>query len=78
MQEMLPERGINGAEELLIPVGARSIATSGAFVANVMGLESIYYNPAGLDISQRTEAMFSYMNYIADINISYLAIGKFR
>jgi len=40
-----------------------------------MGLESIYYNPAGLDISQRTEAMFSYMNYIADINISYLAIG---
>ncbi len=68
-------KGTNGAEELLIPVGARSIATSGAFVANVMGLESIYYNPAGLDISQRTEAMFSYMNYIADINISYLAIG---
>jgi opacity protein-like surface antigen len=68
-------KGTNGADQLLVPVGARSIATGGAFVANVIGLESIYYNPAGLDISQRTEAMFSYMNYVADINLSYFAVG---
>lgn len=68
-------KGTNGAEELLIPVGARGIATGGAFLSTVTGLESIYYNPAGLDITQRTEAMFSYMTYIADINISYLAVG---
>jgi len=68
-------KGTTGAEELLIPVGARGIATGGSFLANITGLESIYYNPAGLDINPRTEAMFSYVNYLADINISYFAIG---
>ena len=45
------------------------------FLANITGLESIYYNPAGLDVYPQTEAMFSYVNYLADINISYFAIG---
>lgn len=64
-------KGTTGAEQLLIPVGARGIATSGAFVSNLVGLESVYYNPAGLDQSSSAEAIFSYMNYIADVNISY-------
>ncbi|MFO7526224.1 MAG: PorV/PorQ family protein [Ignavibacteriaceae bacterium] len=68
-------KGTTGAEQLLIPIGARGIATGGAFIASITGLESIYYNPAGLDITQRTEAMFSYMNYIADINVSFIAVG---
>ncbi|MBE0538822.1 MAG: PorV/PorQ family protein [Ignavibacterium sp.] len=68
-------RGTTGADQLLVPVGARSISTAGSFVATVNGLEAIYYNPAGLDVAQRSEAMFSYMNYIADINMSYIAIG---
>ena len=68
-------KGTTGAEQVLIPVGARGIATGGAFLANITGLESIYYNPAGLDVYPQTEAMFSYVNYIADINISYFAIG---
>jgi opacity protein-like surface antigen len=68
-------KGTTGAEQVLIPVGARGIATGGAFLANITGLESIFYNPAGLDIYPQTEAMFSYVNYLADINISYFAIG---
>jgi opacity protein-like surface antigen len=68
-------KGTNGAEEVLIPVGARGIAVGGTFLANITGLESIYYNPAGLDVTPRTEAMFSYINYLADINVSYFAIG---
>ena len=68
-------KGTNGAEEVLIPVGARGIAVGGTFLANITGLESIYYNPAGLDVIPRTEAMFSYINYLADINISYFAVG---
>jgi opacity protein-like surface antigen len=68
-------KGTTGAEQLLIPVGARGIATGGAFIANLSGLESIYYNPAGLDVYPQTEAMFSYVNYLADINISYFAVG---
>jgi hypothetical protein len=68
-------KGTSGAEEVLIPVGARGIATGGAFLANVTGLEALFYNPAGLDIYPQTEAMFSYISYLADINISYFAIG---
>ena len=68
-------KGTTGAEQVLIPVGARGIATGGAFLANVTGLESIFYNPAGLDVYPQTEAMFSYINYLADINISYFAVG---
>ncbi len=64
-------KGTTGAEQLLIPVGARGLATGGAFVSNLTGLESVYYNPAGLDVLPGAEAMFSYMNYIADINVSY-------
>lgn len=64
-------KGTTGADQLLIPVGARGIATGGAFVSSLSGLESIYYNPAGLDRSGGAEAMFSYMNYVADINVSY-------
>ncbi len=68
-------KGTTGADQLLIPVGARSIATSGAFVSNTLGAEAIYYNPAGLDPAGRSEAIFSYMSYIADVNISYFAAG---
>lgn len=68
-------KGTSGAEEVLIPVGARGIATGGSFLANVTGLESLFYNPAGLDVIPQTEAMFSYVSYLADINISYFAIG---
>lgn len=66
-------KGTTGAEQLLIPVGARGIATGGAMLANVTGLESIYFNPAGLDVSNQTEAMFNFMSYLADINVSYFA-----
>ena len=68
-------KGTSGAEEVLIPIGARGIATGGAFIANLTGLESLFYNPAGLDIYPQTEAMFSYVTYLADINISYFAVG---
>lgn len=68
-------KGTSGAEELIIPVGARSIATSGAFNSHFTGVESIFYNPGGLDRMVGTEAMFNYMNYIADINLSYFAIA---
>lgn len=68
-------KGTSGAEHLLIPIGARSIATGGSFLSTISGVEAIYYNPAGLDRMGGSEAMFSYMTYIADINISYFAIG---
>jgi opacity protein-like surface antigen len=69
-------KGTTGADELLIPVGARSIATGGAFLSNVTGLEALYYNPAGLAQGKGTEAMFGFTTYLADIKVSYFAIGS--
>ena len=69
-------KGSTGADQLLVPVGARGIGTGGAFHSSLYGLESVYYNPAGLDLVQGTEAMFSYMSYLADINISYFAVSS--
>jgi hypothetical protein len=66
-------KGTTGADQLLIPVGARSIGSAGAFLASARGVEAIYYNPAGLAFGRGAEAMFSYMNYLADINLSYFA-----
>ncbi len=66
--------GTTGAMELLIPVGARSTALSGANIANVEGVDAMYWNPAGACmLDSRAEAMFSYQNYIADIYVSYVA-----
>jgi len=70
-------KGTTGADQLLIPVGARSIATGGAFLATAQGVEAIYYNPAGLAASYKSEAMFSYMSYIADINVAYFATAVY-
>ncbi len=66
--------GTAGAPELRIPVGAKYLAMSGAPIANVTGLEAIYWNPAGVDFNPSSaSALFSYRTYIADMNISQVA-----
>ncbi|MCL4511941.1 MAG: PorV/PorQ family protein [Bacteroidetes bacterium] len=68
--------GTGAALELLIPVGARGQALGGAFVSGISGVDAIYWNPAGLALaSNNVEAMFSHMNYIADIGVNYFALG---
>lgn len=68
--------GTAGAPELRIPVGARYLAMVGAPIATVTGLESIYWNPAGLDFSTAsTNALFSYRSYIADMNVNFAAVS---
>ncbi len=63
-----------GATELLIPVGARATALGGANLANVYGIDAMYWNPAGVVGSpQRTEIMFSHLQWIGDINVNYVA-----
>ncbi|MFN0159405.1 MAG: PorV/PorQ family protein [Bacteroidota bacterium] len=68
--------GTNAASELLIPVGAREIAMGGSSIATTSGIEAIFWNPAGLARAERsTNAMFSHMNYIADIGVEYVAVS---
>jgi len=68
--------GTGGASELLIPVGVRGISMGNANSATSYGIESIYWNPAGLSQTDNSvEAMFSYMSHIADIGINYGAVS---
>jgi len=64
-------RGTSGASELAIPVGPRSSALGGAVASDVSGIEAIYWNPAGLALSQGTEVLFSQTSYYADMKVSY-------
>jgi len=67
--------GTAGAAQLLIPVGAESIAVSGANVATVSGVEAFWQNPAGIATYQGgMQALASTMSYIADINVSNFGI----
>jgi hypothetical protein len=67
--------GSAGAAQLTIPVGAVGLGTSGALMSTVSGIESIYWNPAGLARGDKGEVMFSNMNYLADIGVIYIAGG---
>jgi hypothetical protein len=70
------KKGTGGAEELLIPIGAKGTALGGASSAAIGGVDAIYWNPAGIaNTKSSVEAMFSYMKYIADINVAYGAVA---
>jgi len=69
--------GTSAAAELLIPVGARDLSMGGSGIASSMGVNAIFWNPAGMARMGKTsaEAMFSSMSYIADIGVSYGAVA---
>jgi len=68
--------GSAGAQELLIPVGARGIALGQSSLVVSTGVDAIYWNPAGLSRETRgVEALFSHMQYFGDIAVNYGAIG---
>jgi hypothetical protein len=68
--------GTSSGVQLLIPIGARYLGMSGAAAAFCEGVESIYWNPAGMaKMPTQANAMFSYMPWIADIGVSYGAVA---
>jgi hypothetical protein len=66
--------GTAGAQELRIPVGARGTSMSGSVVADVTGIEALYWNPAGAAWGTGTEAFVSYRGYLADMDLSYFSV----
>ncbi len=70
--------GTAGAHELRIPVGTRGLALGSATVAAAHGVESIFYNPAGLVNTLGTDAYFANTNYLADMKVRYFAIASSR
>jgi len=70
-------RGTAGAQELVIPVGARNIAMSGSFLAGLNGIEAAAWNPAGVaGMEGNGQAMFSNTAWLAGINVNYAAVAS--
>jgi hypothetical protein len=72
-------RGTAGAEHLLVPLTARATSlgttlTSG--IAGISGLEALDANPAGLTLNGGTNAIFSRMEYVADIGVNYFGLAQ--
>jgi len=68
--------GSAGAQELLLPVGARGYALGGGIVGNVSGVEAAYYNPAGVSKYTGTEIMFTHMPYLAGIDVNFFGVSR--
>ena len=63
--------GSAAASYLLIPQGVQYLSGGGA-AANANGIESVFWNPAGLVRTEKpVNAMFARRSYIADININF-------
>lgn len=68
--------GTGGASQLLIPVGPRGIAMGESNISTSYGVESLFWNPAGVArMSSSTDVLFSHMSYIADIGVEYGAVS---
>ena len=71
--------GTAGATELLVPLTARSTALGSATASGLTGmggLEALFANPAGLALNTGTEAMFSRLEYVANIGVNYVGIAQ--
>ncbi|MFT5368272.1 MAG: hypothetical protein ACI8V2_003236 [Candidatus Latescibacterota bacterium] len=67
--------GTAAAQELRIPTGSRGTALGGAILASVDGVEAMYWNPSGVVFgSTKREVLFSYLDYMADMNMNYFAV----
>ena len=68
-----PRNGTVAGSHLLVPQGARYLSGGGA-TATAVGVEAIYWNPAGLARAESNiDVLMARRSFIADINISYVA-----
>jgi hypothetical protein len=67
--------GTSMANFLKIGVGSRATAMGGAFVAMTDDASATFWNPGGLALLDKNEAMFQSTNWIADTDLYFLAVA---
>ncbi|MFH2036131.1 MAG: PorV/PorQ family protein [Candidatus Zixiibacteriota bacterium] len=68
--------GTAGAQFLKIGVGARYNSLGEASVALSDDIYAMYWNPAGLTGIENNEMAFTYVNYLLDVNLNYIAFAR--
>ena len=68
--------GTSGGNQVLVPVGARGIAMAGSERVYSSGLESIYWNPAGLARSENPNVLASSMDLFNDVGVNYFGASS--
>lgn len=71
--------GTSSFNELLVPVAPRTVALGQSLAGglnDLNGVEAVSSNPAALTTNTATNAMFSRMEYPADIGVNYLGIAQ--
>lgn len=71
--------GTAGAAELLVPLTARYTALGASTTSGLVGMngiEALFANPAGLALNQGTAALFSRLDYVADIGVNYFGVAQ--
>jgi hypothetical protein len=63
--------GTTAASFLEIGIGGKAIAMGDAYVASASDMSAIYWNPAGLALMDRSEAMFMYQPWFVDVNTMF-------
>lgn len=72
-------RGTAGSEQLLVPLTARTVGLGGAFASGLSGasgLEGLWANPAALTVNAGTNAMFSHMAYVAEVDVNHFGVAQ--
>lgn len=65
------KRGTSGVQFLKIGVGARAQGMGGAFTAIANDASTLYWNPAGIARIPNMELIFSYTDWLTDINHAF-------
>jgi hypothetical protein len=67
--------GRTSLQFLKIGIGARPAGLSEACIANIQGVNAVFWNPAGITGIEGGEAAFNYGRWIGDLNIMAAVIG---
>jgi len=67
--------GTSMANFLKIGAGSRAAAMGGAFVAMTDDASAAYWNPGGLALVEKNEAMFQTTNWIANTDLYFLSVA---
>ncbi len=64
--------GTTAAKFLSIGIGPRAIAMGGAFTATANDATAMYWNPAGIDLAENNQFVFTQTNWFVDIKVNYV------